>query len=248
MRQRSQILRSVIGETFTFSRNANGVRADLRLTTIRSHAVGVGAKHFMDDRAENHVHSTITECSRCGYTLVEMLMVVLIVSIVATVAIPAMSSAPASGLKSAGRVFASDLRLASELAVQYGTEYTVDFDVTRNRYQLRHTGTASPPPLQNPQAPPGTAIGTYLVELGSFGGNGTNPNGVRLKGAELKTSDQSVTNITFGPLGGTGPSRTDDTEIWLQRGTGGQSEYLRLTVSAVTGQVWLDQPATYPSN
>ena len=192
--------------------------------------------------------ATITECSRCGYTLVEMLMVVLIVSIVATVAIPAMSSAPASGLKSAGRVFASDLRLASELAVQYGTEYTVDFDVTRNRYQLRHTGTASPPPLQNPQAPPGTAIGTYLVELGSFGGNGTNPNGVRLKGAELKTSDQSVTNITFGPLGGTGPSRTDDTEIWLQRGTGGQSEYLRLTVSAVTGQVWLDQPATYPSN
>ena len=188
------------------------------------------------------------ECSRRGYTLVETLIVVVILGIVATVAIPAMSSAPAAGLKSAGRVFASDLRLASDLAVQYGTEYTVDFDVTNNRYQLRHTGTASPPPLQNPQAPPGTPVGTYLVELGPFGGNGTNHNGLRLMGAELKTSDQSVTNIIFGALGGTGPSRTDDTEIWLQRGTGGQSEYLRLTVSAVTGQVWLDQPTTYPSN
>ncbi len=186
--------------------------------------------------------------ARTGYTLVEMLIVVTIIGIVATVAIPTMSSAPAAGLKSAGRVFASDLRLASELAVQYGTEYTVDFDVTRNRFQLRHTGTGSPPPLQNPQAPPGTPVGTYLVELGSFGGNSTNPNGLRLKGAELKTSDQSVTNITFGPSGGTGPSRTDDTEIWLQSGTGGQSAFLRLTVSAVTGQVWLDQPTTYPSN
>lgn len=199
-------------------------------------------------RRSHHVGSVIIEWQRQGYTLVEMLIVVLIISIVATVAVPAMSSAPAAGLKSAGRVFASDLRLASELAVQYGTEYTVDFDVTRNRYQLRHTGTASPPPLQNPQAPPGTAVGTYLVELGPFGGNGTTLNGLRLKGAELKTSDQSVTNITFGALGGTGPSRTDDTEIWLQRSTGGRSEYLRLTVSAVTGQVWIDQPTTYPSN
>jgi prepilin-type N-terminal cleavage/methylation domain-containing protein len=186
-------------------------------------------------------------CCR-GYTLVEMLIVIVIVSIVATVAIPAMSSAPAAGLKAAGRVFASDLRLAAELAVQYGTDYSIDFDVARNRYQLRHTGTGSPPALQNPQAPPGTPIGMYLVELGPFGGNGKNLNGLRLIGAELKTSNQSVTNINFGPLGGTVPSRPEDTEIWLQRGTGGQSEYLRLTVSAVTGQVWFDQPTTYPSN
>ncbi len=46
---KSNMLCCVIRETFTFSRNASGVRANPRLTPIRSHAVGVGAKHFMDD-------------------------------------------------------------------------------------------------------------------------------------------------------------------------------------------------------
>lgn len=184
---------------------------------------------------------------RTGYTLVELLLVVVIAAIVATVAIPAMSSAPAFGLKASARVLASDLRMASELAVQYGTEYTVDLKVDTNSYELRHTGSANPPALNNPQASPGTPAGKYVVELAPFGGNGMKSEGVRLMGAELNSSGQTVTNITFGPLGGTGPSRTEDTEIWLQRGTGNRSEYLRLTVSATTGQVWLDQPRTYPS-
>ncbi len=183
-----------------------------------------------------------------GYTLVEMMIVIVILGILATVAVPAMNNQSTTGLKSAGRVFASDLRLASDLAVQYGTEYTVDFDIARNQYQLRHSGTANPPPLHNPHAPPGTAVGVYVVELGPFGGNGTNPKGLRLLRAELKTSNQSVTNISFGPQGGTGPTRQDDTEIWLCRGSGNALEYLRLTVSAVTGQVWIDQPSAYPSN
>lgn len=185
--------------------------------------------------------------SRSGYTLIEVLIVVTILGIVASVAVPAMSSPSFHGLKSTGRVCASDLRLASQLAIQYGTTYTVDLDVSGNRYELRHTGTSNPPALQNPNAAPGSIAGKYVVEVGSFGENGSGTQGVRLIGAELKTSRQSVNNISFGPQGGTGPSRTEDTAIWFCRGTGANRQYLRLSVAAVTGQVWIDQPSTFPA-
>lgn len=184
---------------------------------------------------------------RFGHTLIEMMTVVTVMGILATVALPAMSNGSSIGLKSAGRVLASDLRLAADLSVQYATQYTVTFDLTKNQYQLTLTGPGNPPALQNPQAPPGTTAGTYVVSIGSIDGNSTDSLGVRLLGAKLKTSGQSVTNISFGSLGGTGPTRTEDTEIWLIYGPTWNPQYLRLTVSAITGHVWMDRPATYPA-
>lgn len=195
-------------------------------------------------------HTTIrkSDRSRFGHTLIELLTVITVVGILATVSIPAMSNGASVGLKSAGRVLASDLRLASDLAVQYGTQYTITFDLTKNQYQLALTGPGNPPPLQNPQAPPGTPAGTYIVSVGQIDGNATDLNGVRLLGVKLKTSGQSVTNISLGALGGTGPARTDDTEIWLIYGPTWNPQYLRLTVTAITGQVWADRPTTYPGS
>ena len=158
-----------------------------------------------------------------------------------------MSNGSAIGLKSAGRVLASDLRLAADLSVQYGTQYTITFDLVKNQYQLTLTGPGNPPALQNPQAPPGTAAGIYIVSLGAIDGISNDLNGVRLLGAKLKTGGQSVTNISFGSLGGTGPARTDDTEIWLIHGRVSNPVYLRLTVTAMTGHVWMDTPTTYPA-
>ena len=185
---------------------------------------------------------------RSGHTLIELLMVVTVIGILATVAVPAMSNGASAGLKAAGRVLASDLRLASDLAVQYGTQYTITFDLTKNQYQLTLSGPGNPPPLQNPQAPPGTPAGIYVVSVGQIDGNSANVNGVRLLGVKLKTSSQSVTNISLGALGGTGPARTDDTEIWLIYGPTWNPQYLRLTVTAITGQVWMDRPTAYPAS
>lgn len=184
---------------------------------------------------------------RRGYSLVEMLIVMTVIGILATIAIPVASSASSNGLKSAGRVLASDLRMASDLAVQYGTQYTVTFDWARNEYQVTLSGPGNPPLLHNPYAPAGTPAGTYNVSIGQIDGNNTDSNGVRLLGAKLKAGGQSVTNISFGSLGGTGPARTDDTEIWLIHGPAWNPQYLRLTVTAITGQVWMDQPKVYPS-
>ena len=185
--------------------------------------------------------------SRRAYTLVELLMVITVVGILATIVVPAMSSGASVSLKSAGRILASDLRLAADLAIQYSTQYTVTFDVAKNQYQLTLTGPGNPPALQNPQAPPGTAAGIYIVSVGQIDGNGSDLRGVRLLAAKLKTSGQSVTNISFGLLGGTGPALTEDTEIWLTYGATTNPMYLRLTVTAMTGQVWMDQPTKYPS-
>lgn len=185
--------------------------------------------------------------SRSGHTLIEMLIVMTVIGILATIALPAVSNSSSTSLKSAGRIVASDLRLASDLAVQYGTQYTLTFDLTKNQYQLALTGPGNPPPLQNPYAPSGTPAGTYIVSIGQIDGNSADSNGVRLLGAKLKTGGQSVNNISLGSLGGTGPARTDDTEIWLMNGPTWNPQYLRLTVTAVTGQVWMDQPKTYPA-
>ena len=193
----------------------------------------------------NHKKNNCPE--RPGYTLVELLTVVTVIGILATVVVPSLSNGASAGLKAAGRVLASDLRMAADLAVQYSTQYTITFDLTKNQYQLTLTGPGNPPALQNPQAPPGTPAGTYVISIGKIDGNSIDSNGVRLLGAKLKTGGQSVTNISFGALGGTGPTRTDDSEIWLIYGPAWNPQYLRLTVTAITGQVWVDRPTTYPA-
>lgn len=189
-----------------------------------------------------------TRFRRSGHTLIEMLMIMTVVGILASIVIPAMSTGSSVGLTAAGRVLASDLRLASDLSIQYSTQYTVTFDVVNNQYRLTLTGPGNPPALQNPYDQAGGATGTYIVPIGQFGGSSATRQGIRLLGANLKTSGQSVGNITFGSLGGTVPARTDDTQIWLISGPTTNPQYVRLTVTAATGQVWMDRPATFPAS
>jgi prepilin-type N-terminal cleavage/methylation domain-containing protein len=183
---------------------------------------------------------------RNGFTLIEMLIVVVVMGILAAVVIPAFRSSHARSLESTARVLAGDLRLARSQAVQFDTEYTVQFDLAENSYTIVHSGAGSPPALKNPLAPAGQETGPYVVDLDSLGPLGAAGGDIRLAGAALKTSQQDVTDIEFGPLGGTGPARVEDTILWVITGTGDDTRCVRITVSWVTGQVWVDPPRMLP--
>lgn len=179
--------------------------------------------------------------ARAGFTLLETLIVVALLAILASVVLPAVNSANGHSLEAIARVIANDLRLARSLAIQQNTEWTLTFDWDNNAYELIHTGSGefSPPP--NPLEP-GSRAGQYHVSLNGLGDSSRGGQPVHLLGATLKGSLQRVSDVTFGPLGGTGPSCSEDTILWLTRGSGSEQRYLILRISWVTGQVWIEEP------
>ena len=73
---------------------------------------------------------------RSGFTLVEMLIVVTIVGILASVIVPTLSSTSgAVSLEAMARSLAADIRGARQSAVQYNGNFAVTFDLANNSYQ-----------------------------------------------------------------------------------------------------------------
>ena len=177
-----------------------------------------------------------------GFTLVEMVIAVTIVGILAAAVVPTLSMSDPRVLESAARVLAGDLRLARSYAIRNNTDYSIQFDVTSNAYDLVHTGSGNPAPIENPFAPAGTASGTYRVELDRLGSTGNLGQSAQLWAAYGKTSQSMTTKVTFGPLGGTGPAQSDDTIIFLGTGFGRDARFIVITVSWVTGQVSIGEP------
>lgn len=176
-----------------------------------------------------------------GFSLIETLIAMTVLAVLASVVIMASRSTGSEMLEASARVLASDLRLARNLAIQYDTEWTVRLDLENNAYELVHTGAGDPPPPPNPLAAPGNED-RYLVELDRLGASLGNGGSAQLAGAVLQKSRQNVSGVTFGPLGGTGPVRSEDTIIRLREGRGPKARWLDVRVSWVTGQVWTGRP------
>jgi len=73
---------------------------------------------------------------RRGFTLVEVLIVVVIISIAALMAVPMFSSAGSMQIRSAGNIIAADLEYAKNMAITRGQNYSVIFDVTAESYRI----------------------------------------------------------------------------------------------------------------
>ncbi len=186
-----------------------------------------------------------SDVARAAFTLVEMVIVLGVVAVLAAIIVPSLNTAGGQSLESVARRLAADIRLARSMAVQTGSDWSVQFDVANDSYEVLHTGSGSVPTLRNPLAAAGQEEGPYQVKLNGVSAGGKLVQQVVLIGAGLQQSRTPVTDITFVSQGGTGPVRSEDTVIWLGDRDQTGAHYVRLTVSWITGQVWIDPLGLY---
>jgi prepilin-type N-terminal cleavage/methylation domain-containing protein len=174
-----------------------------------------------------------------GFTLIEMLIVVVLIGILAAMTVASTAPSTHDQLRAAAEILAGDLDYARSLAVRNNSRYRVLFDVAQNRCILEHTGTNTSletlpaSPLRNPTDPADQQIARFDALPGLV------PNLVRLAAVGLLGPPiQKVTDVEFGPLGEC--TRPQETCIWLAAGHGAATRYLKLRVDPVTGLTWTD--------
>jgi prepilin-type N-terminal cleavage/methylation domain-containing protein len=72
-----------------------------------------------------------------GFTVIELLIVVVILAIAALTAIPMMSSASSMQIRSATNLVMADLEYAKSMAITRGQNYSVVFDPSADSYQIK---------------------------------------------------------------------------------------------------------------
>lgn len=99
---------------------------------------------------------------RGGFTLLELLIVVVILAIAAVTAIPMMSSAGTVQIRSAANKVAADLEYAKSLAISRGQYYAVEFYTAVESYQIEDS---SGDPVDHPVK----KGSIYVVDMGNEG-------------------------------------------------------------------------------
>ena len=85
-----------------------------------------------------------------GFTLIEILMVVVILGISAMVAIPMLGSGASMQMRSAANKIAADIEYAKSMAISRQQNYTVNFDMSNNSYQIQDSsGTVISDPMKS---------------------------------------------------------------------------------------------------
>jgi prepilin-type N-terminal cleavage/methylation domain-containing protein len=77
---------------------------------------------------------------RRGFTVIEILIVLVIMTIAALTAVPMMSSASSVQIRSAASMIAADLEYAKSMAISRGQNYSVRFDQNADSYRIVDQG------------------------------------------------------------------------------------------------------------
>lgn len=185
-----------------------------------------------------------------AFTLIEIIVVVLILSIAALIAVPMMSSAADIQVRAAANRLAADLEYAKNMAITHQRPFTVKFldTSTTNGYQVQDS---SENVIDNPLRPRNNPAdeGTFKVifsteddSLKRF----TDPNlsRVQVDSADfIGTDSNSADSVTFDYLGtphsGTTPNNSLNSGIITLRDTAGNLT-LTVNVEPMTGYVSIE--------
>ncbi|MGE5296818.1 MAG: GspH/FimT family pseudopilin [Solirubrobacterales bacterium] len=156
-----------------------------------------------------------------GFTIVELMIVLVILGVAAAIVVPMAGSAAPLQLRSAANMVAADLEYAKSLSITTGRNYRVSFDTTANTYEiLDPNGLAVSHPV--------TKKDRYLV---SFSDDG------RLDQVTIQSAVFGATSeVRFDYLGtpySSSSALTSEGVVTLEAGGATRT----VTVSAVTGLV-----------
>jgi len=159
-----------------------------------------------------------------GFTLVEIIVVVMVIAIAAMMAVPMLGSATGMQARSAASIVAADLDDARSMAITHQREYAVVFDVANESYEIKVKNGA----VYEAIAHPVKKGFDYIVDFRS------NP---RLNKVDISTADfDSHQKVEFDYLGGVwngGGGALNSGAVTVQ--AGGQS--MTVNVAPVTGYI-----------
>lgn len=92
----------------------------------------------------------LSKFTNMGFTLVEVIIVVVILAIVSLITIPVMNSAAGLQVKTASNMIAGDLEYAQNLAITTGAVYSVVFDINAENYRIIDSENNT---IENPHKP-----------------------------------------------------------------------------------------------
>jgi len=170
---------------------------------------------------------------RLGFSLIELLLVVLVMGILASMVLAEFQPNLQSQLESVAQITISELDYARGLAVNYGSKYKVTFDKAQNRFVVEHSGTNASlntlPP--NPFQSPGSSATQRVTDFDDLPQLGARVTIHRV--VTVATSWTDVTELEFTSLGSTTSSAS--TSIWLTAGSGKNQRFMQVSVDPVTG-------------
>jgi len=151
-----------------------------------------------------------------GFTLIELIAVIVIIAIAAMLAIPMFSSAAGIQIRAAADMIAADLEYAKSMAISRQKTYTVIFDESAESYRIEdETGIISHPVTHK----------DYTVNFKTDG----RVNKVNIVDADFGSSEQVSFTYLGSPDSGGSVTLSADTKT------------MTITVETVTGYVSISQ-------